>query len=261
VPGRSDGLPFVREWRMLQPLQQSDKNGQTPRCDELTTVEPVGKREISRTLAVERKSGSSTLTFAMKHLKESQDELFRAELGESTRTLQDLAALVGPLEKAVEIVSEALDSGCKLLTCGNGGSAADAGHLATEFIIRFQQERPSLPAISLCESGSRITAAANDYGFDHIFERQVRGLGKPGDVLVAFSTSGNSRNVIRAIEVAKAMGLKSISFLGKGGGFTKGLADVELVVGSEVTARVQEAHLFLYHCLCRMTELRMGLAK
>jgi D-sedoheptulose 7-phosphate isomerase len=197
----------------------------------------------------------------MKHVKESQDELFRSELAQSVGTIQGLSALTEPLERAVEIVSSALDTGCKLLTCGNGGSAADAGHLATEFVIRFQQERPSLPAISLCESGSTITAAANDYGFDHIFERQVRGLGKPGDVLVAFSTSGNSRNVIRAIEVAKEMGLKSISFLGKGGGFTRGLADVELVVNSDVTARVQEAHLFLYHCLCRMTELRLGLLK
>lgn len=197
----------------------------------------------------------------MKHVKESQDELFRSELAQSIATVQGLGALTEQLERAVEIVSAALDSGCKLLTCGNGGSAADAGHLATEFVIRFQQERPSLPAISLCESGSTITAAANDYGFDHIFERQVRGLGKQGDVLVAFSTSGNSRNVIRAIEAAKELGLKSIAFLGKGGGFTRGLADVELVVSSDVTARVQEAHLLLYHCLCRMTELRMGLLK
>jgi D-sedoheptulose 7-phosphate isomerase len=197
----------------------------------------------------------------MKHVKESQEELFRAELAQALGTLQALGALVEPLERAVEIVSEALDSGCKLLTCGNGGSAADAGHLATEFVIRFQQERPSLPAISLCESGSTLTAAANDYGFDHVFERQVRGLGKPGDVLVAFSTSGNSRNIIRAIEAAKELGMKSISFLGKGGGFTRGLADVELVVNSDATARVQEAHLFLYHCLCRMTELRLGLTK
>ena len=105
----------------------------------------------------------------MKHVKESQDELFRSELAQSIATVQGLGALTEQLERAVEIVSAALDSGCKLLTCGNGGSAADAGHLATEFVIRFQQERPSLPAISLCESGSTITAAANDYGFDHIF--------------------------------------------------------------------------------------------
>ncbi|CAN5568882.1 phosphoheptose isomerase [soil metagenome] len=179
---------------------------------------------------------------------------FHRELAASAGSIQTLGALAPKLARASAILAKCLLGGNKLLTCGNGGSAGDASHLATEIVVRFQDDRPPYPAISLCDSGMTLTAASNDYGFDRAFERQVRALGKTGDVLVVFSTSGNSPSVVNAIDAAKELGLTTISFLGKGGGACKGKADLELIVDANRTARVQECHLVLYHALCTLID-------
>jgi len=151
-----------------------------------------------------------------------------------------------------------LRAGHKLLVCGNGGSASDAAHFATEFVVRFMKDRPAYPAICLTGDGGLLTAAGNDYGFDEIFARQVAAFGLPGDVLICLTTSGNSRNVKRALEEAKARKLKTIAFLGRDGGSTIGLADVDLLVASDSTARIQEAHKLLLHVLCETIESRLA---
>lgn len=172
----------------------------------------------------------------------------------SIETLQTLRSLEAPLQRAAEMVGGALRDGKKLLCCGNGGSGADAAHFATEFLCRFMGDRRPYPALCLASEGSLLTAIGNDYQFEEIFARQVWGLAVPGDVLAVFTTSGNSRNVVRALEEAKRVGIQSIAFLGRDGGVTKGLATVELLVSGNVTARVQEAHKVLLHALCEMVE-------
>ncbi len=137
----------------------------------------------------------------------------------------------------------------KVLTAGNGGSAADAIHLAEELVVRFRKQRRALAAVALTDAGN-LTCAGNDLGYDHVFSRQVEALGNPGDVLVVFSTSGNSANLIRAVDAARAQGLTTVAFVGKSGGTLKGRCDFEFHVPAADTARVQEAHLMLYHCLC-----------
>ncbi len=176
-----------------------------------------------------------------------------------TETIQSLDGLNDVLLQAADMVTTALNAGHKLLTCGNGGSAADAAHLATEFVVRFDQERRPYPAICLNASGSDLTAVGNDYVFEKAFERQVHAFGQQGDILIVFTTSGNSKNILLALEQANRMGLQSIAFLGKSGGQTKGLATVELTVPGTVTARIQEAQHLLLHCLCEIVET--GLAK
>jgi D-sedoheptulose 7-phosphate isomerase len=138
--------------------------------------------------------------------------------------------------------------------CGNGGSASDATHLATEFLCRYLDDRRPYPAISLTANGEFMTAVCNDYHADEIFARQVWGFGAAGDVLIAFTTSGKSRNVQRALEEAKKKKLNSVCFLGRDGGFTKGIATVDLLVPGNSTARIQEAHKLLFHVLCEMVE-------
>ena len=143
--------------------------------------------------------------------------------------------------------------GGKVMACGNGGSAADAQHFAAEFVGRFERERPELGAIALTTDSSILTAIANDYNFDHIFSKQVRALGQPGDVLLAISTSGNSRNVLAAIEAAHERDLVVVALTGKGGGkIGQALreTDVHVCVPHERTARIQEVHLLVLHCLC-----------
>jgi D-sedoheptulose 7-phosphate isomerase len=182
------------------------------------------------------------------------EQLLRANILASVANLQALTGLSAPLAKAAQLTADCLLSGNKLLTCGNGGSASDAAHIATEFVGRFNAERRPLPAICLSDSGSTLTSISNDYGYEHVFARQVKGFAKPGDVLIAITTSGKSKNISLAIQAANEMGIASIAFLGKGGGHTKGLATVDLLVPSDVTARVQEAHLLLYHCLCELVD-------
>lgn len=177
---------------------------------------------------------------------------------EAVATAQALATLQEPLERAATLVAESLKSGHKLLVCGNGGSAADAAHLSTEYLCRFVEDRRPYPALCLSSEGSLLTATGNDYSFDQIFSRQVWGLGQPGDVLIAFTTSGKSRNVQLALEEANRRDLRSIAFLGRDGGSTKGLATVDLLVEGTVTARIQEAHKLLFHVLCEMTETMLA---
>jgi D-sedoheptulose 7-phosphate isomerase len=147
-----------------------------------------------------------------------------------------------------------LSSGKKLLTAGNGGSAADALHLAEELVGRFEKERPSLPAVCLNADPTLLTCIGNDYGFDRLFSRQVEGLGQPGDVLVVFTTSGNSRNLIAALDAARQKGLRTIALLGKSGGAAKGNADLEIIIPSQNTARIQEIHTFILHCWLSLIE-------
>jgi D-sedoheptulose 7-phosphate isomerase len=173
---------------------------------------------------------------------------------DSIAVARGLTALEEPLARAAAMVLPCLSSGRKLLVCGNGGSASDATHLATEFLCRFTDDRRPYPAISLTANGEFMTAVCNDYSADEIFARQVWGLGEAGDVLVAFTTSGKSRNVLRALEEAKRKGIESICFLGRDGGFTKGVATLDLIVPSNNTARIQEAHKLLYHVLCELVD-------
>ena len=190
-------------------------------------------------------------------MRDSSDILKNA-VAAATKTLQSLVNLDAHLAKAADLIEQCLRAGHKLLVCGNGGSASDAAHFATEFVVRFMKDRPAYPAICLTGDGGLLTAAGNDYGFDEIFARQVAAFGLPGDVLICLTTSGNSRNVKRALEEAKARKLKTIAFLGRDGGSTIGLADVDLLVASDSTARIQEAHKLLLHVLCETVESRLA---
>ena len=161
--------------------------------------------------------------------------------------------LSGPIANAVQALLACVTSGGKVLACGNGGSAADAQHFAAEFVGRFERERPELAAIALTTDSSILTAVGNDYGFDVIYSRQVRALGQAGDVLLAISTSGNSANVLKAIEAAHEREMVVIGLSGRGGGkMTRALrdTDVHICVPHDRTARVQEVHLLTLHCLC-----------
>ncbi len=168
--------------------------------------------------------------------------------------LPDLADLAAALDQATTAIRDCLLGGGKLLIFGNGGSATDASHFAAEFVIRYHRDRPGYPAIALGDSGGVVTACANDYSFEDVFARQVRVFGRHGDVAIGLSTSGNSVNVRRAIEEANALGMTSIAFLGKGGGSTRGLATIDLLVPHTVTARIQEAHKLLIHTICEALE-------
>ena len=162
--------------------------------------------------------------------------------------------LMEQLAAAAGLIKTALAGGHKLLFCGNGGSAADAQHWAAEFVGRFQKERRGLPAIALTVDTSILTAVANDYGYERVFSRQVEALGQPGDVLIGVSTSGNSGNVVAAVELAKTLGLKTVGLTGFGGGKLAKLADVCLVIPCKVTARVQEVHSLMGHILCELAD-------
>jgi D-sedoheptulose 7-phosphate isomerase len=176
---------------------------------------------------------------------------------ESIATARSLATLEEPLGHAAQLVTRCLTSGHKLLVCGNGGSASDATHLATEFLCRFMGDRRPYPAISLTANGEFMTAVCNDYHADEIFARQVWGFAEKGDVLIVITTSGKSKNVVRALEEAKKKGIESIAFLGRDGGFTKGIATIDLIVPGNVTARIQEGQKVLYHVLCEMVEEKL----
>lgn len=173
---------------------------------------------------------------------------------ESIAVKQDAEKLLPEqVAKGVMTIVRSLQSGGKVMACGNGGSAADAQHFAAELIGRFERERQELAAIALTTDTSILTAVANDYHYDEIFSKQVRGLGKPGDILLAISTSGNSKNVVAAIEAAKKIGMHIIALTGNGGGKIKTLLgehDIHLCAPSARTARIQETHLVLLHGLC-----------
>src|SRR6202048_3948712 len=187
----------------------------------------------------------------------ASSEILKRAVGAATETVQSIADLDAEVAKAAELIADCLTSGNKLLVCGNGGSAADAADFCTEFACRFVEDRKPYPAINLAEGGSLITATANDYGFEEIFARQIAAFGKPGDVLIAISTSGKSANVRRALEEGEKRRLKTIALLGRDGGTTIGMADVDLTVKGDSTARIQEAHKFLLHVLCEICEARL----
>jgi len=178
-------------------------------------------------------------------------------LNDLARLLDTMRSLAEPTRRAAAMIADTLASGGKLLACGNGGSATEAAHLTTEFVVRYVDHRPAYPAIALTTHGGDLTAIVNDYGYDPTFSRQVEAFGQPGDVLVAMTTSGKSRNIMLALETAKARGLKTIAMLGRDGGDTLGLADVDLLVPHDVTARIQEAHLVLIHTICDLVEPRL----
>jgi phosphoheptose isomerase len=178
-------------------------------------------------------------------------------IDDSVRVLQSLTNLEPQVAQAADLIGECFRSGNKLLMCGNGGSAADASHFATELVVRFTKDRRALPAICLASDSGVLTAGGNDYGFDKIFERQVAAFGQSNDVLICFSTSGNSQNVLLALREAKTRKLKTITFLGRDGGSTIGIADVDLLVKDNSTARIQEAHQLLIHVLCEIIEARL----
>jgi len=184
-------------------------------------------------------------------------EVLKSAIEAAKETLQSLMDLDSQVGKAAELIEQCLRAGNKLLVCGNGGSAADASHFATEFVVRLMKDRPAYPAICLAGDGGLLTAAGNDYGFDEIFGRQVAAFGRPGDVLICLTTSGKSRNIERALQEAKARELMTIAFLGGDGGSTIGRADVDLLVRSDSTARIQEAHQLLLHVLCETVEVRL----
>lgn len=164
------------------------------------------------------------------------------------------------MQAAADRIARCLSSGHKILLCGNGGSAADSQHLAAEFTGRFVKDRKPLAAVALSTDTSALTSIANDFGFDEVFSRQVTALGRPGDCLLAISTSGNSRNVIRAAEAARAAGIHTIGLLGRDGGKLLALCDVPLVVPGATTALIQEAHIFIGHSLCATVEEALALA-
>lgn len=161
--------------------------------------------------------------------------------------------------KAADLLIRTLNGGGKILLCGNGGSAADAQHLAAEFVIRMDPsiKRPGIPAVALSTDTSVLTAGANDIGYDNVFARWVEALGRKGDILIAISTSGNSENVNRALAQARSAGMATIGLLGKDGGATRGLVDVAIVVPSNSTQRIQEGHITIGHILCGMIEREM----
>ncbi len=170
------------------------------------------------------------------------------------------AALREPFARLVAVCARSLRAGGKLLFFGNGGSAADAQHLATEFVVRYKQDRAPIPALALTTDTSALTAIGNDLGFNELFARQIAALGKAGDVAIGISTSGTSPNVLKGLEQARASGLVAAALGGRGGGKMSGLADPLLIVPSDTTSRIQEMHIMLGQMLCGALERELGLA-
>lgn len=182
------------------------------------------------------------------------DALLDKSIAATVRCLQELAQIRPEIERAAQLILKAVRGGGKLLVCGNGGSAAEAQHFATELVGRYFKNRRSLPAVALSADGSLLTCIGNDYGFDAVFSRQIEGLAKPGDVVVVITSSGNSANILNALGAAKKLGLESISFLGRGGGKAEGLATVDLIMPGDSGRCAQEAHLFLIHHFCDLID-------
>ena len=187
--------------------------------------------------------------------------MFADSLREAMQAFDSLQKLAPALEEATRLCVEAFHSGGKLLICGNGGSASEAQHLAGELVGRYLLDRAPLAAVALTGDTAVLTCIGNDYRYKDVFARQVRALARPEDVLVVFSTSGNSPNVLEALAAARAMDLKSIAFLGRDGGRAREIADCPLIVQHASTARAQEAHQFLLHCLMDGIEAGMSPAQ
>ena len=179
-------------------------------------------------------------------------EMIHQEMLSHQRVLeQTMANLQSHIYTACIIVTEALKNGHKILLCGNGGSAADAQHIAAELSGRYKIERRGLAGIALTTDTSVLTAVGNDYGFEHIYERQVQALAQPGDVLIGISTSGHSKNVVRALNLARAMGCKTIGLSGRDGGVMGEFCDMNIIVPSDDTPRIQEMHIMIGHIICQ----------
>lgn len=170
------------------------------------------------------------------------------------KNFESLRALEPGILRAADLVKQCLLCGGKLLACGNGGSAADVSDFTTEYTCRFLGDRRPYPALNLTADGGLLAAIGNDYAFENIFSRQIAAFGKPGDVLIVATTSGRSPNILRALEEAKGRGLHSIALLGKDGGSAKGMATVDLIVPGPATARIQEAHKFIFHVICELVD-------
>jgi len=192
-----------------------------------------------------------TLVYRQKYI---QDQL--NESAETKKKMFD--ACTGDILKAVDVIIKTYNNKCKVLLCGNGGSAADSQHIATELVIRMNKpNRAALAAIALTTDSSMLTAGGNDIGFENIFARQIEALGNKGDVLIAISTSGKSENVNRAIVEAKKRGMTVIGFLGKGGGASKDIVDIPIIIPSDNTQRIQEGHITVAHIICGIIENEM----
>lgn len=186
--------------------------------------------------------------------------LFLQNLEQQQALLAGLHSLNNDVLHVGEMAAQTLQRGGKILFCGNGGSAADSQHLAAELTGRFIKDRRPLAAVALSTDTSALTCIANDYSFDEVFARQVAGLGRAGDLLIGISTSGNSRNVIRAVEEAQKLGMQTVGLLGRDGGQLRALCSHAIVVPHNVTARIQECHILIGHTLCGLIEQELGLA-
>ncbi|NJD91438.1 MAG: D-sedoheptulose 7-phosphate isomerase [Geobacter sp.] len=185
-------------------------------------------------------------------------ELIKGQFADHITAMQAVAELLSPIvADTVETICTAMTAGRKILVMGNGGSAADAQHFAAEFIGRFKLERPSLPAIALTTDSSILTAIGNDYGYDAVFSRQVEGLAAAGDIVIGISTSGNSPNVLAALKLAREKGCITVSLLGRDGGSIKAVSDIPIIVPSNDTPRIQEAHILIIHIICDLVERRL----
>jgi D-sedoheptulose 7-phosphate isomerase len=195
---------------------------------------------------------------------ETGDRITRIKqhFADSIETKQQSQDLLAPaIARAAGLISQTLDQGGKILSCGNGGSAGDAQHFSSEMLNRFEMERPGLPAVALTTDTSTLTSIANDYDYSRIFSRQVLALGNSGDILLAISTSGNSGNVIKAVEAAHTRDMRVVALTGRDGGRIAGLLedpDTELRVPANSTARIQETHLLVIHCLCDLIDLHIA---
>jgi len=187
------------------------------------------------------------------------DKYFLQNLNQHLELFKNLHQIEPQMNKVIDACTNSIKHGGKIMFCGNGGSAADSQHLAAEFTGRYSKDRKPLAGLALSTDTSALTCIGNDYTFDDIFVRQVLALGKTGDCLIGISTSGNSRNVINAINACPPLGITSIGLLGKGGGKLRDTCDLSVIIPSDVTARIQEAHIFIGHIICGAVELALGL--
>ena len=190
---------------------------------------------------------------------DSQTHIIENEIKEHITVIDSLKDLSAVINDVANLIADCLQSNGKIILCGNGGSSSDSQHIAAEFVGRFIEDRKALAAIALNSDTAILTSVSNDYGYDFVFERQIEALGNENDILMAFTSSGSSKNINIAVKKAQEMGIKVIGFTGKSGGDLKPMSDFSLHIASEVTARIQEAHLFLGHVLCKMVERKLNL--
>jgi D-sedoheptulose 7-phosphate isomerase len=184
-------------------------------------------------------------------------DILRSELQESIATMRAVLAdenIINAVVLAAHTIADAMKSGNKLMVAGNGGSAADSQHLVAEFVSRLTIDRPALPAIALTTDTSILTAIGNDYSYENVFERQIEAIGRPGDVFLGISTSGNAKNIVKALRLCARLGISTVGYIGNEGGAMKPLCDVSVIVPSKVTMHIQECQLALEHILCMMVE-------